>query len=202
MSGEIANQFTGLPIADLIGTPLLAASDSQIRLAQSTSKFIESIAFNDDKTLKLADFTYTGVDETGAETSNKISVPFISIVKVPNLAIEKVDIIFDMEVKTSSSERQEDQKSGSVDGKIGWGPFSLSVKGSISSTKESTRSTDTSAKYHIEVHAADQGMPEGLSRVLDILNSTIVPKKIPPAVKTVITVNTPNPTVTTTIMTE
>ena len=49
------------------------------------------------------------------------------------------------------------------------------VTGSIATTKENTRSTDTSAKYHVEIQAKDSGMPEGLSRVLDIMQSSIVP---------------------------
>ena len=57
------------------------------------------------------------------------------------------------------------------------GPFSVTSKitGSISSHRENTRKTDTSAKYYVEVHAVDQGMPEGLARVLDIINDNIDP---------------------------
>ena len=50
----------------------------------------------------------------------------------------------------------------------------------VSTAKEHTRSTDKSAKYHVEVHALDEGMPEGLSRVLDILQSAIAPVSVAP----------------------
>ena len=68
----------------------------------------------------------------------------------------------------------------SADMEMGWGPFSLKVhvEGSVASHKENTRSTDQSAKYHVEVHAADKGMPEGLARVLDMMNSAIAPKTV------------------------
>ena len=80
------------------------------------------------------------------------------------------------------SEQQKDAKSGSVSAsaQFGFGCFSakVSIKGSISSSKEQTRKSDNSAKYHVEVHASDDGMPEGLSRVMDILQSAAVPKSI------------------------
>lgn len=110
-----------------------------------------------------------------------LKVPFISIVKVPSLFVDTVDITFDMEVKSSEEEKSSDDKnlSGDATAKLKLGPFSVTanIKGSISSHRENTRKTDTSAKYHVEVHAVDQGMPEGLARVLDIINATIIPVK-------------------------
>ena len=37
----IANQFTGLPMASLIGGPLQAVADAQLSLANTTKNFIE-----------------------------------------------------------------------------------------------------------------------------------------------------------------
>ena len=42
------------------------------------------------------------------------------------------------------------------------------------------RTSDNSAKYHVAVHAEDRGMPEGLARVMDIMQSAIAPKSITP----------------------
>src|SRR4051794_15729793 len=42
----IGNEFSGLPIADLIGGPLYAACDAQVRLAKATSDFINTVGFN------------------------------------------------------------------------------------------------------------------------------------------------------------
>jgi hypothetical protein len=106
----------------------------------------------------------------------------LAIVKVPNLNVDKVDITFDMEVKSSTSDSESSDKQLAVDAeaKVGWGFFSATVKvhGSVSSHQEHTRTSDNSAKYHVEVHASDSGMPEGLSRVLDILQSAAAPKSI------------------------
>jgi hypothetical protein len=54
----------------------------------------------------------------------------------------------------------------------------VNISGSISSHKENTRSTDQSAKYHVQVHAADNGMPEGLARVMGMIAQSVAPRSI------------------------
>ncbi len=68
----------------------------------------------------------------------------------------------------------------SAQARIGWGPFSakVNISGSISTHKENTRSTDQSAKYHVQLHAADDGMPEGLARVMGMISQAVAPKSI------------------------
>lgn len=198
MAGEMGNEFSGLPMGDLIGAPLNAACDAQIRLAKATQEFIETVGFNTDdkgvKTPRQVDFSFWrpiaggaaaigGENARGAQVEKvSLSVPFLAIVNVPALAVKSVDIVFDMEVKTAETSKAIDTKSGEIGGEIsaGWGPVSAKVnfKGAVSSHKENTRSTDKSAKYHVEVHARDEGMPEGLARVLDILQSAIAPHAI------------------------
>jgi hypothetical protein len=115
----------------------------------------------------------------------ELDVPLLAIVKVPSLSITKVDITFDMEVKSSFASKESTDASAkmSADMKFGWGPFSATVhlEGSVASHKENTRSSDNSAKYHVQVLAEDTGMPEGLARVLDILHSAIQPSVTPAA---------------------
>ncbi len=205
MAFSMGDQFKGLPMGDLIGGPLMAAADAQVRLANSSAQFIQQIGFKpgsgtkpdangnivyDPATfdVRTVDFKFDRPagppDENGIVPTETVSleVPLLAIVKVPALGIESVDIIFDMEVKNSESSTESEDKSGkfSADASVGWGPFSLKVhvEGSVASHKENTRSTDQTAKYHVEVHAADRGMPEGLARVLDMMNSAIAPRTI------------------------
>ncbi len=198
----MGNEFSGLPMEDLIGAPLTAACDAQVRLAKATANFINTVGFdaekdaNGDFTEKMiprqVDFAFfrpVGKMESDGDEGQvakvervAISVPFLALVNVPALAIKSVDIVFDMEVKTSESETSGTDAEASLEASFGggWGGFtaSVSVKGSVSTHKESTRSTDKSAKYHVEVHARDDGMPEGLSRVLDMLQSAIAPVSV------------------------
>lgn len=196
---DMASQFKGLPMADLIGSPLTAACDSQVKLAVATADFIRTIGFfpptaddlkNDPKAMggtRTAKFGFIRNLADGTKENVLLDVPLLAIVKVPALSITRVDITFDMEVKSSSASKETEDKSGkfSVDAEAGWGPFSVKVhvEGQVATHKENTRSSDNSAKYHVEVHAEDTGMPEGLARVLDIMNQAITapPSKALPA---------------------
>lgn len=187
---SIKNHFSGLPMESLIGSPLKAACDAQVMLARSTVDFIKDVGFEGEKT-RTADFSYTrhvvtGKDGLGNDIIEQedvgLEVPVLAIVNIPNLMVDEVDITFDMEVKSSetSSETNDSQGSFSANAKVGWGPLSVTAKvsGSVSSHKENTRSSDNSAKYHVNVHASQAGTPEGLSRVLDIIQDSVAPKSV------------------------
>ena len=190
---DMASQFKGLPMGDLIGGPLTAACEAQLKLAGATAAFIKTIGFlppTDNTTevgdVRLAKFAYTRTVANPDDPSKMLDevmhldVPMLAIVKVPNLSVTKVDITFDMEVKSSFSSTESEDKKGAFagDGRIGWGCFSVNVhvEGSVASHKENTRTSDNSAKYHVQVLAEDNGMPEGLARVLDILQQSIQPR--------------------------
>lgn len=199
---NMSDQFQGLPMDSLIGGPLTAACDSQVKLARATADFIKVIGFlppgKDDPSgvgpTRVASFKFKRPVEIPApagsegqppvihEEDVELEVPLLAIVNVPNLSITSVDITFDMEVKSSfsTSSKVDSEVATSVEAKVGWGPFSakVSVQGKVSAHKESTRSSDNSAKYHVAVHAEDRGMPEGLARVMDILQTSVAPKAI------------------------
>ena len=205
---KMSDQFQGLPMDSLIGGPLTAACDSQIKLARATADFIKVIGFlpptaeqlEDDENAfgetRTAAFKFKRPVELPsppsadgspqppemAEEEVEIEVPLLAIVNVPNLSVDSVDVTFDMEVKSSfsASAGAATEASTSVQAGAGWGPFSakVTVQGKVSAHAENTRSSDNSAKYHVEVHAEDKGMPEGMSRVMDILQTSIAPRQI------------------------
>jgi hypothetical protein len=199
---NMSSQFKGLPMGDLIGGPLDAACDAQVRLAGATADFIKVVGFlppgkdegNGASAVRTATFKFDRPVEVpggtlpqvpgapnGMETV-ELEVPMLALVKIPNLSINTVDVTFDMEVKSSTSDSSSSEEEASLEAsaQVGWGPFSASVKiqGSVSAHQEHTRTSDNSAKYHVEVHALDSGTPEGLARVLDILQTAAVPKSI------------------------
>ena len=209
MADELVNmssQFKGLPMGDLIGGPLTAACDAQVKLAQATADFIKLIGFmppdpqnaNAQQATRTATFRFKrpvdapptpagGTPPAGGgifEEEVEITVPMLAIVKVPALSITTVDVNFNMEVKSSfaSKESQDMSASASLDASVNWGVFSAKVhiQGSVATHKENTRTSDNSARYEVKVHAEDKGMPEGLARVLDILQSAVAPRKVSP----------------------
>jgi hypothetical protein len=186
---EIAQQFQGLPMSDLIGAPLSAACDAQVKMAQATADFIKSVGFVGDGAgglgaTRTADFMFKRpvlkADGTYGEEEVAMNVPLLSIVKVPNLGVSTVDITFDMEVKSSFAEESSKDTSLSYDAEsaLKIGPFSMRAKvaGTVASHMNNTRSSDNSAKYHVSLKAEDKGMPEGLARVMDIMQTACEPR--------------------------
>ena len=104
-----------------------------------------------------------------------LKVPLLTIVKAPNLQIKEVNVIFDMSVSTSDSSSNTNSQSATVSASYkGWGA-KVKFSGTVSNKNESQRKSDTSAKYHVDVKALDEGAPEGLMKVLDILQEAIQP---------------------------
>ena len=182
---NMSEQFKGLPMQDLIGAPLRAACDAQIDLAKATAQFIKDIGFlpgdkDSPGAIRTASFAFVQrVLDANGDLKNEtvtMDVPMLSIVNIPSLSVKTVDITFDMEVKSSFEEKSSVKAKAASEFSGSWGPVSVSVSGSVSAHKESTRKSDNSAKYHVQVLARDDGMPEGLARVLDIMQAAIVPR--------------------------
>ena len=190
---SVASQFSALPMSSLIGGPLQAAATAQGTLANITSDFINNVGLEKDKNgdlnARTVNFKYqkpvknTTTDKDGNTTDTwskqnmDLQVPLLTIVKAPNLQVKDVEINFNMEVKASSASSNETNKKASVDASwAGWGA-KVSFHGSVSNKNTSQRSSDTSAKYEVKVLAKDDGAPEGLMKVLDILQESIQPTK-------------------------
>ena len=188
---SVAGKFSALPMESLIGGPLQAAATAQGTLANITSDFINNVGLQDDGqgnlSARTVDFKYqkpvktttTAADGTVTDTWDKqemdLQVPLLTIVKAPNLQVKEVDINFNMEVKASSASSNENSQNASVDASWkGWGA-KVKFHGSVSNKNTSQRSSDTSAKYEVKVSATDDGAPEGLMKVLDILGEAIQP---------------------------
>lgn len=183
----IAEQFAGLDMEQLIGAPLSAAADASKQLADSTADFINRVGFGSDGKVRTVAFGYQkhSVNEDG--TSNldemKVDVPMLAIVPIPNLQVDEVNILFDMEVKQSEKSESSTDMSGSVSGGLNLGIFRVKVTGNVSSHSSNTRSSDNSAKYHVDVRATNHGIPEGLARVLDMMAANVAPVLVDSSIK-------------------
>lgn len=176
---SVAEQFAGLDMKSLIGGPLTAAADASILLARSTADFINDVGFDANGKVRTAAFGYERRSVNDDGTSNleemKVAVPMLAIVPIPNLQIDEVNVLFDMEVKQSEKSESAKDMGASLSGSAKFGPVKVNITGSVSSHSSNTRSSDNSAKYHVDVKATNHGMPEGLSRVLDMMAACISP---------------------------
>ena len=176
----IAEQIAGLQMDQLIGGPLSAAADASTLLANSTANFINRVGFDAKGKVRNVAFGYQkrtpNEDGTSTLDEMKVSVPMLAIVPIPNLQIDEVNILFDMEVKQSERQESSTDLSATMNASTNFGIVKVNVTGSVSSHQSNTRSSDNSAKYHVDVRATNHGIPEGLARVLDMMAANVAPE--------------------------
>ena len=172
----IAGELQSLPFSSLIGGPLNAAIDAQAKAAVSSVKFIRAIGFDDNGNVQNISFIAT---KDG--NNSEITVPLLTIVPIPFIRID--DMTIDFKASITSSKEEEDKttqsssKSGSFSASAKYLFFSAKLEGTISSKKDS--SSTRNSKYSVEttidvhIHAVQDELPAGLSRMLDILADTI-----------------------------
>ena len=189
---DITSQFSGLPIEDLIVSPLVGMAKGQAQLNDVTWRYISEVAFTKDKdgntTARSLDVQMNRVmtDPTdGKQTLQKIytQVPMLPLVPLPSLAITSADIEFTMEIKTSEVDKSSTDTEGSFQASASggfWGmKYSVSMAGKVATHKENTRSTDNSAKYNVKVHAEQLPATEGMMKLSDYLTQMLEPSLIP-----------------------
>lgn len=173
----IADQFKGLDMGALIGVPLTAAADASIMLADSTADFINRVGFDPDGKVRTVAFSYQKRSANEDGTSNldemKLDIPMLAIVPIPNLQLDEVNVLFDMEVKQSESSQKSLDVGVGFNGQAKIDPVKISISGNVSVHQENTRKSDNSAKYHVDVRATNHGTPEGLARVLDMMAANL-----------------------------
>ena len=184
---NMSDQFGGLPMDQLIGGPLKAACSAQVLLAKASADFIKDVGLNDDGkgnlTARTVDFDFEkpvqGADGTTTMQRTELKVPLLAMVNTPALSVKEVSVNFTMEVKSStSSKTTSDTKADlTAHAKYNAGFFScdVTIHGSVANHSENSRKSDNSAKYDVKVLARDDGPPEGLMKVLDMLNDAIAP---------------------------
>lgn len=173
----IAEQFAGLQMDQLIGAPLRAAADASIQLAESTADFIRKVGFDQEGKARTATFGYQrfnpGEGGVGSLEEMRVDIPLLAVVPIPNLQVDEVNLLFDIEVKQSERRDSAMELSAGASGKLG--ALKVGITGNISAHQANTRSTDNSAKYHVDIRAANHGIPEGLARVLDMMAANMTP---------------------------
>lgn len=188
----IADNFVGLPIEDLIVSPIVGMAKGQAKLNEVTWRYISEVAFEKDKdgktTARSLDVEMNRVvtnGETGEQEIQKVysKVPMLPLVPLPSLAITSADIACTMEVKTSETSKDSSDNETSYEASASggwWGmKFSASVAGKVATHKENTRSTDNSAKYEVKVHAEQLPPTEGMLKLSDYLTQMLEPSLIP-----------------------
>lgn len=182
----VKNMLNGIDYSALIGGPLKAAIEAQAMAAKSSWEFIEHVGLTKNKKGETCAINVAFMYQKDGSLV-KLIVPILTIVPIPMIVIDNVDIKFKASLNASASEYSENSSSEALDvggeGSMSFskGLFSidLKVKANYSTKKDSKATQDSrySVEYtqDVEVHARQADMPAGLSTVLNILSNSITP---------------------------
>lgn len=181
--GEIVNS---LPIEHMVAAPIIAAVKAQREVSGMLAEYLNTVALDSDGNARMLTFKYSqeSAKDNGEieRTDRYIQAPFVALSGIPNLAVETVQVNFDLEVNTSDTDKSTTNADTKVDG--GFGGFftpKVNFSASLSHSSEQTRQTDTRAKYSFHVEARKQQEPEALMRIVEVItNAASVPSTAAP----------------------
>ena len=184
-AGNVAlGQLSALPFKNIIGGPLTAAIEAQALAAKTTIDFIREAGMQEvNGKLEAINVEFSFQDGTGA--FRRLRVPILTVIPIPFIVIDTVDIEF--KARIAASAQQSSEESSSSEAKIGvqgsarWGTrgfgASISVDASYSAKKDSKASQESkySVEYTMDVHvfASQSGLPQGMAQILNILQDGI-----------------------------
>ena len=176
---NVTDKFKGLPMRELIAAPLIAAAEAQQELAATAWNFYQKIAFDEDgKTARVLEFDIKRpIQQDGKMTtmSQSVKAPFIGLVPIPSLLIDRVDVDFQMEVTDTSNVKSTTNAEVEAKASAKHWFINAEISGKVTTARENTRMTNQTAKYQIHVSASQQPQTEGLSKLMDIMASCIEP---------------------------
>ena len=183
MSTAVEN-MQRIPFDALIGGPLNAAVLAQKVSAETSIEFIESVAFTKDEQgnylpdLRNVTFTYEKDNAEGDPQSFNLTVPILSIVPIPYLRIDEVNIEFSAVLRDLYSYDRNTNTNVNAGLRFGTRRFGFNASVSRSSSTAARSSQDHTYNMNVKVRAVQDEIPRGLGRVLDILETVVTEKPV------------------------
>lgn len=196
---SMANQFSGLPIRELIGAPLVAAAQANNMMAMAQTRFILETCFvqpqgSSTEVYKpiMINMTVTRpvIEANGTQAESvesDFSLPLLTIIPLNSLAVDNVNVSFEMEVKTSFSKENSNNKNTSLESKdsivqkISDHEISAELTGAVAgssktgSLDQSLSKQSNAAKYEINAHAGQIPLPLGVTTIIETYSKSIAP---------------------------
>ena len=193
---NLVQELNSLDFSVYIGGPLQAAVQAQHAASMSQVNFIKEVGFETTGTapnqvtkLRYVDFNYkkkapnpaydpsqpvSATNQPLIETDVAISVPFLAMLTIPALRIDQLTI--DFNAKLSSTETSSMNSEFAASAELGINYRIVNFKASASYKRTSSRGTSVEKTYNLGVHvtAVNDELPEGLSRILTMLEDSIV----------------------------
>lgn len=177
--------LSALPFGNIIGGPLKACIEAQAMAAKTSWNFIQEVGLNTDPETgekKTVNVSFQFIKDGRVA---QLNVPLLTIVPIPYIAIQTIDIAFKANISASSSSSTVENESTATDaGMAGSATLNLGLfkvnsdfHANYSSKKDSTATQDS--KYSVEytmdvaVKAGQDSMPAGLAKVLELLGNSL-----------------------------
>lgn len=182
VSKKTVSTLEGLPFYNLIGGPLNDCIRAQADAALTTVNFIKSVGLEQEKDgVTEAIYVHFTFVQNGRKVT--ISVPLLTIVPIPYIAINSIDIKFKatvsgVETDSFSSDFSSQYNEDYSRNYKSWNKRkTTSLKSSFSSKRDSKCTQDSSfsveSTIDVEVHAGQESMPAGMAKVLEMLGAAM-----------------------------
>lgn len=175
----VVNELSAIPFGALIGGPMTAAIEAQSKAALASVDFIRAVGFDEDGNILNVVFKYKAGTED--DDVQELQVPLLTIVPIPFLRIDNMDINFKASLSQSTETTDQTTNVTEKEAKISAGAkywfVNAQMSASVSSKKDTTSSRDS--RYAVEytmdinVHAVQDDMPGGMAKVLNLLSESI-----------------------------
>lgn len=199
--GYATNQLAAIPFGQIIGGPLKAAVEAQGMAAMSAVNFIQAVGFEPSTTTEGSNvdtgasttfgkvrnivFKYQKTDAEGIKRDITLEVPILTILPIPFIRIDTMTIDFTANMSESSESSSKSESASKYSNQYssagGWGwwwhshryNFSSQYSSSHNSSSQSQSRYKTEYAMNVNVRAVQDDIPAGLSKVLNILESSI-----------------------------
>jgi hypothetical protein len=176
-------EFQKIPLDFIIATPLLTTINAHRQAAETTLAFITKLldANNpngkgmENLTFKMK-VTDTKADGTSSQVDREISVPLITLVKVPSLNFDSMSVSFNYNISQISKEVNTNAQQAKLDiGTTGIlkGFLSASLVGSVEHSRTRETTSNRGGSLEVKVNVSESQLPAGLQKVLDALVENI-----------------------------
>lgn len=165
----VGPELQALPLQLIITGAMNGIVSAQAISAKTTSDFLQSTK---------GDITFSAkMDNGGVVKDMNITVPQIAVVPIPSLRVDSATIHFNFEIKQFSTVTNSTDFNANLNvGTTGWlkNLVSASLSGSVTHKNSSENTVNRSGMLDITIHLSEPPIPEGLSKVLNLLSNSIL----------------------------
>ena len=152
--------------SNLLGAPIKACVDAQVQAAQATADYIDRVCFKynpDSKAYETVTITFRYTTDEG---DKRITLPLVSVMPIPYLQINHVNLKFAADVSVGDS--------GRLTAKVS------TENGNTNANGDEEKSTDYSneIKIGVNIHATSSDMPMGVAKLLEFMQQNIHAKEV------------------------